>query len=165
MTSGVRTKIRSEKFHAEVFAMQLKSLTRFFRLDFQISSARDWERPSLGALRSSYRSGSMALSKTCCHSLVCFLQELVYQWECSEAFIQHAARPLLNNWSRSGRKGGFSKSGFCQKNKNTQGHWAQQYLWHSKRYSQERRIFQKAFSWFLSRGVAEVMMSYLSRCH
>ena len=45
------------------------------------------------------------------------------------------------------KKRGFSKGGFCrvqchgQETKSTQGYWAQQYIWHSERHSQERRIF------------------------
>ena len=45
------------------------------------------------------------------------------------------------------RKGGFSKRGFCrvqrhaQETKQCQEHWAQPYVWHSERHSQERRNF------------------------
>ena len=75
-------------------------------------------------------------------------------------------KPLrrFNRVIQEPRKGGFSKGGFCrvqchgQVLQNSQGYWPQQYIWHSERHSQERRIFcqnplQKTpFSWSLSNG-------------
>ena len=49
--------------------------------------------------------------------------------------------------SQEPRKGGFSKGVFCRVERHAQedikyqGYWAQQYIWHSERHSQDRRTF------------------------
>ena len=56
------------------------------------------------------------------------------------------------------RKGGSTERGFCRvqcHRHGSEGHWPQQYIWHSERHSQERRTFCRSpllktpFSWFL----------------
>ena len=85
----------------------------------------------------------------------CFVNGVSYTGRFSPSLLVKGSVtfPMSIAWymflSQEPRKGGFSKefsvepSVTAKETKNTQGYWAQQYIWHAERHSRERRTFSQ----------------------